>query len=51
VHLFVAGPGMLENPTYGPLDHTVDDDPRIQVPGPGAVLIDHSPDFAVYATC
>jgi hypothetical protein len=51
VHLFVAGPGMLENPTYGPLDHTVEDDPLIQVPGPGAILIDRSPDFAVYATC
>jgi hypothetical protein len=51
VHLFVSGPGMLENPTYGPLDHTVEDDPRIQVPGPGAVLIARSPDFAVYATC
>jgi hypothetical protein len=51
VHLFVAGPGMLENPTYGPFDHTVEDDPLIQVPGPGAILIDRSPDFAVYATC
>jgi hypothetical protein len=51
VHLFVAGPGMLENPTYGPLDHTVEDSPLIQVPGPGAILIDRSPDFAVYASC
>jgi hypothetical protein len=51
VHLFVSGPGMLENPTYGPLDHTVEDNPLIQVPGPDAILIDRSPDFAVYATC
>jgi hypothetical protein len=51
VHLFVSGPGMLENPTYGPLDPAVEDDPRIQVPGPGSRLIDRSRDFAVYATC
>jgi hypothetical protein len=51
VHLFVVGPGMLENPTYGPLDRTVHDDPLIQVPGPGAILLERSPDFAVYATC
>ncbi|HMJ37214.1 MAG TPA: hypothetical protein VK501_25140 [Baekduia sp.] len=51
VHLFVSGPAMLENPTYGPFDRTVEDDPLIQVPGPAAILIDRSPDFAVYATC
>ncbi|QEC48646.1 hypothetical protein FSW04_14400 [Baekduia soli] len=51
VQVFVTGPDMLSNSTYGPFVSTVHDDPRIQVPGPGAVLIDRTPHFAAYATC
>jgi hypothetical protein len=50
-HVFVAGPGMLENPTYGPLDHTVRDDARIQVPGEHAVLVTRTRNFAAYESC
>jgi hypothetical protein len=51
VAIFVAGPNMLANPTYGPFVATVHDDPLIQVPGPRAILIDRTPHFAAYATC
>ena len=51
VAIFVSGPGMLANPTYGPFVATVHDDPLIQVPGPHAVLIERTPHFAAYATC
>jgi hypothetical protein len=51
VQVFVSGPTMLVNPTYGPFIPGSRDDARIQVPGPGTVLIDRSPHFAVYASC
>jgi hypothetical protein len=51
VAIFVSGPRMFTNTTYGPFDPVVRDNPLIQVPGPGAVRIDRSPDFAVYASC
>jgi len=49
--IFVSGPGMLSNSTYGPFVPPVHDDPLIQVPGPGARLIDRTAHFALYATC
>jgi hypothetical protein len=49
--VFVVGRDMLSNSFYGPFVSTVHDDPLIQVPGPGAVLIDRTPHFAAYATC
>jgi hypothetical protein len=49
--VFVSGPEMLANPTYGPFIPGSPDDARIQVPGPGAVLIDRTPHFAAYAAC
>jgi hypothetical protein len=49
--VFVVGRDMLSNSFYGPFVSSVHDDPLIQVPGPGAVLIDRTPHFAAYATC
>jgi hypothetical protein len=51
VGIFVSGPRMQTNTTYGPFDPAVHDNPLIQVPGPDAVLIERSADFAVYASC
>jgi hypothetical protein len=51
VAIFVTGPRMLNNPTYGPFDPAVHDNPLIQVPGPAFRRIDRSRDFAVYASC
>jgi hypothetical protein len=51
VQVFVTGPTMLTNPTYGPFVPGSRDDARIQVPGPGLRLIDRSPHFLVYAAC
>ncbi|HWH94157.1 MAG TPA: hypothetical protein VNT03_09880 [Baekduia sp.] len=51
VHVFVTGPTMLTNSTYGPFVPGSRDDARIQVPGPGLRLIDRSPHFLVYAAC
>jgi hypothetical protein len=51
VAIFVAGPDMLANSTYGPFVPSVHDDPLIQVPGTDARIIDRTPHFAVYATC
>jgi hypothetical protein len=51
VAIFVSGPRMFTNTTYGPFDPAVHDNPLIQVPGPNARLIDRSADFAVYASC
>lgn len=49
--VFVSGPAMLTNPTYGPFVPGSRDDARIQVPGPGLRLIDRSPHFLAYAAC
>jgi hypothetical protein len=49
--IFVSGPAMLANSTYGPFVPGSRDDARIQVPGPGTVLIDRTPHFAAYAAC
>jgi hypothetical protein len=49
--IFVSGPTMLANSTYGPFVPGSRDDARIQVPGPGTVLIDRTPHFAAYAAC
>jgi hypothetical protein len=51
VQVFVTGPTMLTNSTYGPFVPGSRDDARIQVPGPGLRLIDRSPNFLVYAAC
>jgi hypothetical protein len=51
VQVFVTGPTMLTNSTYGPFVPGSRDDARIQVPGPGLRLIDRSPHFLVYASC
>jgi hypothetical protein len=51
VQLFVTGPTMLTNSTYGPFVPPSRDDPRIQVPGPGLRLIDRSAHFLAYASC
>jgi hypothetical protein len=51
VHVFVVGPTMLTNPTYGPFVPGSRDDARIQVPGPGLRLIDRSDHFLAYASC
>lgn len=49
--VFVTGPTMLTNSTYGPFVPGSRDDARIQVPGPGLRLIDRSPHFLAYAAC
>jgi hypothetical protein len=49
--VFVTGPTMLTNPTYGPFVPGSRDDARIQVPGPGLRLIDRSQHFLAYAAC
>jgi hypothetical protein len=51
VQVFVQGPTMLTNSTYGPFVPGSRDDARIQVPGPGLRLIDRTPHFLVYASC
>jgi hypothetical protein len=51
VQVFVQGPTMLTNSTYGPFVPGSRDDARIQVPGPGLRLIDRTPHFLVYAAC
>ncbi|HET6508574.1 MAG TPA: hypothetical protein VFG42_17410 [Baekduia sp.] len=51
VQIFVSGPTMLTNSTYGPFVPGSRDDARIQVPGPGLRLIDRSPHFLAYAAC
>ena len=51
VHVFVTGPAMLTNSTYGPFVPGSRDDGRIQVPGPGLKLIDRTPHFLAYAHC
>jgi hypothetical protein len=51
VQVFVQGPTMLTNSTYGPFVPGSRDDARIQVPGPGLHLIDRTPHFLVYAAC
>jgi hypothetical protein len=51
VQVFVTGPAMLINPTYGPYVGGSRDDARIQVPGPGLRLIDRSAHFLAYASC
>jgi len=51
VQVFVTGPSMLTNPTYGPFVPGSRDDARIQVPGPGLRLIDRSAHFLAYAAC
>jgi hypothetical protein len=51
VQIFVTGPAMLINPTYGPFVPGSRDDARIQVPGPGLRLIDRSAHFLAYASC
>jgi hypothetical protein len=49
--IFVSGRDMLMNSTYGPFVPGSRDDARIQVPGPGTVLIDRTPHFVAYASC
>jgi hypothetical protein len=51
VQVFVTGPAMLTNSTYGPFVSGSRDDARIQVPGPGLRLIDRSAHFLAYASC
>ena len=51
VQVFVTGPAMLTNSTYGPFVPGSRDDARIQVPGPGLRLIDRSAHFLAYASC
>jgi hypothetical protein len=51
VQVFVTGPTMLTNSTYGPFVPGSRDDARIQVPGPGLRLIDRSTHFLAYASC
>jgi hypothetical protein len=51
VQIFVTGPTMLTNSTYGPFVPGSRDDARIQVPGSGLRLIDRSPHFLAYAAC
>ncbi|HEY6762025.1 MAG TPA: hypothetical protein VI318_21170 [Baekduia sp.] len=51
VQVFVTGPTMLTNSTYGPFVPGSRDDARIQIPGPGLRLIERSPHFLVYASC
>jgi hypothetical protein len=51
VQVFVTGPTMLTNSTYGPFVPGSRDDGRIQVPGPGLRLIDRSAHFLAYASC
>jgi hypothetical protein len=51
VQVFVTGPTMLTNSTYGPFVPGSRDDARIQVPGPGLRLIDRSAHFLAYASC
>jgi hypothetical protein len=51
VQVFVTGPTMLTNSTYGPFVGGSRDDARIQVPGPGLRLIDRSAHFLAYASC
>jgi hypothetical protein len=51
VQVFVTGPSMLTNSTYGPFVPGSRDDARIQIPGPGLKLIDRTPHFLVYASC
>ena len=51
VHVFVTGPEMLTNSTYGPFVGGSRDDARIQVPGPELRLIDRSAHFLAYASC
>jgi hypothetical protein len=51
VQVFVTGPSMLTNSTYGPFVPGSRDDARIQIPGRGLQLIDRTPHFLVYASC
>jgi hypothetical protein len=51
VQLFVYGPNMLTNSTYGPFVPGSRDDARIQIPGPGLRLIDRTAHFLAYAAC
>jgi hypothetical protein len=51
VQVFVTGPMMFTNSTYGPFVPGSRDDARIQVPGPGLRLIDRSAHFLAYASC
>jgi hypothetical protein len=51
VQVFVTGPTMLTNSTYGPFVPGSRDDARIQVPGPGLRLIDRSAHFLAYVSC
>ncbi|WP_445151058.1 ArnT family glycosyltransferase [Baekduia sp. Peel2402] len=51
VQVFVTGPTMLTNSTYGPFVPGSRDDARIQVPGPGLRQIDRTEHFLAYAAC
>jgi Dolichyl-phosphate-mannose-protein mannosyltransferase len=51
VQVFVTGPAMLTNSTYGPFVPGSRDDARIQVPGPGLRQIARTPHFLAYAAC
>lgn len=50
VTIIVTGRPLIESESYGPYDQQ-QDDPRIQVPGPGFVPVATVPQFAGYVRC